>query len=426
MYKRIVVCFLMISIICTLLTGCYDSIEVDNQIYPILIGIDRGINNKIFVTIQYPTYGNGRDVSQNSQGGSFHGNINSVEAPGIIEACELLNMEVSRRVTMQHVKAFVFSQDIAEQGIGEYIASIQRYREIRSTVNIIITKGRAEDFIKSNKSTIGPSISKMTELMLSQSQNNSYFSQGRFFEFYKNTLSSYEQPIATYAGVNNFNQVQDRETGKNDSSMIPGKGFKPGDVPIKSTYGRQLAGTALFDGDKMVGYLDTYETRYYLMATGKFKSGIITIDDPQSSQHPISIYAVLNRKPIVKAEFENGRPVITVNLKIDADVESIQSRINYEKIGIMESLNEYVKQFILAGITNTIRKTQVKYNTDVFGFGHEVSKKFNTIQEWENYGWLKHYKEAKINVKLDFNIRKMGTKINSKDFWNSKGRTITD
>ncbi|WP_446898573.1 Ger(x)C family spore germination protein [Clostridium sp. LBM24168] len=421
MYKKISILILFIFIASAVLTGCYDSSEVDNQIYPILIGVDKGINNKIFLTIQYPTYSS----SQENNGGvqaSKGGNINSVEAPSIIEACQLLNMEVSRIVTLKHVKAFVFSEEIAEQGIGEYVASIQRYREMRSTVNIIVTRGRAEDFIKSNQPGIGPSISKMTELLLSQSKHTGYFPQGAFFEFYRNVLSTYEQPIAIYAAVNDFHQIQDKASEKGESPLIPGKGYKPGEVPIKSRNGRQIAGTALFYGDKMVGYLDNYETRYYLMVTGDFKSGIVTIDDPEKKDSPIVTYLTLRRKPIIKSVFENGRPVINIDIKIDADIASIHSRINYEKMNRIDSLNNYLQQFILDGIVNTIKKTQIKYNSDAFGFGHAVSKNFKTIQEWEEYNWSHHYKEAQINVNLDLKIRGTGTKIGSKEVWKTKGR----
>lgn len=422
MYRKISIFTVLVFMTAFFLTGCYDSMEIDHKVYPILIGIDGGVNNKLFITFQYPGYGRGVQNAGPSQENS-RGNVSSVEAPSIIEACDLLNTEVSREVTLQHVKAFIFSEDIAEQGIGEYIASIQRYREIRSTVSIIVTRGKAEDFIKVNRSSIGPSISKMMELILSQSRNTSYFPEERFFEFYKNSISTYEQPIAAYAGVNDFHQVQDGGHGKSDSSIVPAKGFKAGDVPIKNTNGRQIAGTAVFDGDKMVGYLDTYETRYYLMVVGKFKSGIITIDDPQKKNHPMVTYVVMNKKPVVKAEFEKGKPVINVNLEIEADIESIHSRINYEKLNVIGDLNNYISQFILDGICNTIKKTQIKYNTDIFGFGHAVSKNFKTIQEWEKYNWLGHYKEAKINVNLDFKIRKMGTKIGSKEIWDSKGRS---
>lgn len=419
MHKKI--CFIILSIFIAgiVLTGCYDSIEIDDQVYPILIGIDKGINNKIIVTVQYPTYRSGENNNNQVQGA---GNINSIEAPSIIEACEMLNTEVSRKITLQHVKAFVFSENVAAMGIGQYISAIKRYREVRSTVNIIVSRGRAEDFIKNNKSVIGPSISKMTELQLSQANRISYFSEGSFFKFYKEMLSTYQQPVAAYASVNDLHNAKNESNQTGMDNLMPGKGFKPGDIPIKSRAGRQLGGTAIFDGDKMVGYLDTYETRYYLMVKGEFKTGIVTIDDPRQSGYPVVIYLKLIKAPKVNTVFKDGKPVINVNIKIEADIEGIQSRINYEKLRNIGDLENKIKQFVLQGMLNTIKKTQTQYNTDIFGFGKSAAKNFKTIQEWEDYNWLKHYKEAKINVNLDLNIKRMGTKLGSADKWGSKGR----
>ncbi|MBV4415671.1 Ger(x)C family spore germination protein [Clostridium tyrobutyricum] len=419
MHKKI--CFVVLSILVMsiVLTGCYDSIEIDDKVYPILIGIDKGISNKIILTIQYPIYHSGDNNGSQETG---KGNINSIEAPSIIEACEMLNAVVSRKITLQHVKAFVFSEDVAVKGIGQYISAIKRYREVRSTVNIIVSRGRAEDFIKNNQSIIGPSVSKMTELQLSQSNRVGYFPEESFFKFYKEMLSTYQQPVAAYASVNELHNIRNESNQTGMDNIMPGKGFKPGDIPIKSKTGRQFGGTAIFDGDKMVGYLDTYETRYYLMVKGKFQSGIVTVDDPKESKYPVIIFLKSTRRPKVNTVFKDGKPIINVNIKMDGDIEAIQSGVSYENLTNIGDLENKIKQFILDGMVNTVRKTQIEYNTDVFGFGHSAAKNFKTIQQWENYNWLKHYKEAKINIELDLEIKRMGTKLNSSDKWSTKGR----
>jgi Spore germination B3/ GerAC like, C-terminal. len=35
--------------------------------------------------------------------------------------------------------------------------------------------------------------------------------------------------------------------------------------------------------------------------------------------------------------------------------------------------------------------------------------KFLTIQEWEKYDWLSHFKDAQVSTEVDFIIRRTGT-----------------
>lgn len=64
--------------------------------------------------------------------------------------------------------------------------------------------------------------------------------------------------------------------------------------------------------------------------------------------------------------------------------------------------------WIEKGVRETIEKTQKEFKSDIFGFGYLFAGSFNTIQEWESYNWFKHYPEAKVNVEVEFNIRRTG------------------
>jgi hypothetical protein len=111
-----------------------------------------------------------------------------------------------------------------------------------------------------------------------------------------------------------------------------------------------------------------------------------------------------------------------VNLKVEADIVSINNKTPYEKLYMIQDLNAQIKDFLSKGINKTIEKTQKEYESDIFGFGYHVVDNFKTIQEWEDYNWLSHYKDAKINVNLTVNVRRMGAGFYTSDIWNSRGR----
>lgn len=403
-------------------TGCLDSSETDDNIYAIVVGIDKGAYNKVIVTVQYPTYRNRGDSSSGtSQNSSVGVNVHSIEAPSVLEGINLLNMVISRRISLKHTKLLVISEKIARQGLGKYIAAFSRYREPRRSKAVIITKGNAVDFIKENKANIGTSITKTIELMQTQSKTTGFFPDVRFHEFYQKIITSYGQGIATYAGVNNFNKLL--LNGDNPKSItILNPNYSPGSLPrIGATKG-EFVGTAVFNGDKMVGSLNPWETRYLLFLTGKFKRGMFVIYDKFSPDNIIAFELKLARKPKIKGKFENKKPVIDIDLYLEGDIAGIQSRIDYAHLKLIQSLNSQIQNYLQEDIMKTIVKTQKDFKSDVFEFGTKFVGYFPTIKEWEAYNWLNHYEDAKINLNVKVDMRRTGVRTKTAPFFSTEGK----
>lgn len=422
MFKRIG-CIIISIILLITSTGCGDSSETDDNIYAITVGIDKGSYNKVIITIQYPTYksgGPGGGVSQGGGGGDA--NVHSIEAPGVLEGINLLNMAISRRVSLKHIKMLVISEKIAREGVAQYIAPFSRYREPRRAMAVVITNGNAVDFIKENKSNIGTSITKSIELMETQSHTTGFFPDTKFYEFYEGIFNNYGQGIATYAGVNNFNRLILNGTEQN-SPVIINPDYSPGNLPRIGVAKREFVGTAVFNGDKMVGSLNPWETQYLLLITGKFDRGIFGVYDRLENESKIVSFELkLARKPKIKCKFENNKPVINIDLYLEGEIAGIQSRVNYADLNLIENLNSQIENYLEKDIRKTIEKTQKKYKSDVFAFGEEFAGYFPTIQQWEKYNWLKHYEEAKINLSVKVDIRRTGIRTRTSHIFSNQGK----
>lgn len=422
MFKRIG-CIIISIILLITSTGCGDSSETDDNIYAITVGIDKGSYNKVIITIQYPTYKSGGPGGGASQGGGGgDANVHSIEAPGVLEGINLLNMAISRRVSLKHIKMLVISEKIAREGVAQYIAPFSRYREPRRAMAVVITNGNAVDFIKENKSNIGTSITKSIELMETQSHTTGFFPDTKFYEFYEGIFNNYGQGIATYAGVNNFNRLILNGTEQN-SPVIINPDYSPGNLPRIGVAKREFVGTAVFNGDKMVGSLNPWETRYLLLITGKFDRGIFGVYDRLENESKIVSFELkLARKPKIKCKFENNKPVINIDLYLEGEIAGIQSRVNYADLNLIENLNSQIENYLEKDIRKTIEKTQKKYKSDVFAFGEEFAGYFPTIQQWEKYNWLKHYEEAKINLSVKVDIRRTGIRTRTSHIFSNQGK----
>jgi spore germination protein KC len=422
---------LIILIFPYIISGCTsDSNEIDDQVYALQIGVDKGVENKVRLTIQYATYkgggqqggvagggGGGEEKSSGQVDGTV---VTTIEASSILDGINMLNASATRQISLVHTKAFIFSEELAYEGLAPYMETISRFRETRRISTVGVCRGKAEDYIKESKALVGENVSKAIELALSQSQKTGLFPRAYFTNFYRDMISPYSQAYALYVGLNEYKNLKKDSDGEADTPLKTEEKYLPGEIPRRGDIKQEFIGTAVFDGDKMVGSLDSQETRYFMMVTGKFRQGVISIEDKNKPGMAIPFELRPGRNPKIKARFERGKPVIYVNLNLEADIGAIQSRIQYESLGNINELNKMIKENIENGVKKTIEKTQKQMGSDVFGFGYYIADKFWTINELEKYNWLKHYKDARFNVQVEAHIRRTGLVTGSSPIRGSK------
>jgi spore germination protein KC len=411
MHKRFAVLILSSILTAFILTGCFDAREIDDEVYAVSIGVDKGKRERLRLTIQYPTY-KGPGGVESSGGSSDQDNkkaqsdsiVHTIEAPTMLEAIDMLSTTISRRVSLIHAKWVIFSEEFAREGIEGYIAGLERFKETRPSMSIVVVRGTAEEFITENQSSIGGSLSKSIELLLSQSKFTGFFPMVKFMDFHKAMISTYRCPIALYGGLNRFEYDTDPSADKRGR-----KGLLPGEVFRSGTIKRELAGMAVFHGGKMIGYLDAYETAAYLLIIGKYRSGLMSIPDKYSPEHNIIFDIHKSRSPRVKAYFRDGIPVIDLALNLEAEIYAIQSETKYEQPDLSLDLENQISEYLLTSIRHTLEKTQKELKADIFGFGAHVAGNFFTIEEWEAYDWLKKFPDAVINPSVTVKVRRTGS-----------------
>ncbi len=132
------------------LSGCNGSKETDDVLYVIGIGIDKADNRMIKVTFQFAiprALGAG-----GSSGGSDSKETSAIitfTAPSIAEAYNQANVILSRIPNFSHARMFIVGTELAKDGVGDVMASLNRYRQFRGSMYLLTVKdGTAEDFMK--------------------------------------------------------------------------------------------------------------------------------------------------------------------------------------------------------------------------------------------------------------------------------------
>jgi Ger(x)C family germination protein len=324
----------------------------------------------------------------------------------------MLDTAVPRELNIKHMQAIVISEEVAKDGIlGEFMAPLNRFSQIRKTSHVFIAKGKAINFIKENKASIGTSIAKDIKIMVDESLNTGFFPYVDFEEFYRALKSLGHEAIAPLAAVNDFNSfVEEGKAWGNDFKT--GGEYSAGKLPRIGRSKIELWGPALFKGDKLVKELNGDETRFLLMAKGKFKRGSFTVQDPKNPDLIVAMDVTEEKSPDVTVKLKNLKPIIKVKVNLDGDLLAVQSMVNYEDPELKKLLEDTFKQKLKKGIEKLITECK-ELNIDVFSFGDYAARCFLTINEWEEYKWKNHFKDADVTVDVEFTIRRTGKQLKS-------------
>ncbi|KNY28827.1 Ger(x)C family spore germination protein [Pseudobacteroides cellulosolvens] len=424
--RRIIILFISIIVFITTaaaLTSCYDAREISDLSYVTAVGVDRGVSDKWRLTMQLRSMsgeGNGSESGGGGGAGKSKYTTMTIEAPAFISAVELANTSLPRKVTFIHTRLLVFSEDFAKSGLlGEFIAPIVRFREFRRSMNIVVSKEPAEEFINNLKPTIGNTVVRDIEELLKQTEETGYLPSVTLYELYNGLKSAYRQPIAIAGAVNKGENFSEKGELWGNKFNISGD-YYAGDVVKKGGNNIELLGCIVSDGDKMVGKLTGYETRMMMIVRGIFQKGTLVLRDPKK---PELVFGALLKEvshPKIKVGFEGEKPLIDLKINMHGDITAIQSRVNYESPEMLPILEKEVEKSLEEGIRRTIDKCKA-LDSDVFFFGTYAVRHFGTIEEWEKYNWNKHFKDAQVNVDVKFKIRRTGTQIMSAPIISKEG-----
>lgn len=158
--KKQLIVLLIILFLSSLLTGCWDRREINELTFVVLAGVDREENGDIKLTIEIPTAATLQGMVGGGAGGGGGGGAESpviiVESTGrtIFDAIRNAATFTTPPLFWAHLRAIIFSEEVAQDGIAKYMDFFARDSELRGTVWVLVAQGKAGDVVKNrNKYT---------------------------------------------------------------------------------------------------------------------------------------------------------------------------------------------------------------------------------------------------------------------------------
>ncbi len=446
---RNIAMLLLPCLLCGVFSGCQPYREPDEEVVTLMIGYDKGETERFKITMKFLIEAEKGGKSSAQGESDSQGNPNDVftmDTESIVSMVDELNTVIAKHISLVHTKVIVISEELARENVEDIITPINHYTGTKSNMAVIICKDSAQEYIESEGTKLYTSLPMKLEMLMQRQRGTSAYDVLTVSNFYNTIRSKYGSALALYSGVSEKKKKEKEEAksgsgssgeadsaggkkstmgmGKENQSANPGaetkqpekkeedintakktfrEGFLPGEMPIKGSFEIELAGMAVFHGVKMVGELNTRETASYSILNSSLYDASYSVKDLYDEKCIVAFNADSRGKTKVKTWFDqNGVPNIHIISGLRLKTLMVQNtEVNYSLPEESKKLLAHAKDAVEKDMMALIEKTQKELNVDVLQLGRHVSKHFLTIQEWEQYNWPEHYKDAIITVDCD-------------------------
>ncbi|OAS14922.1 Ger(x)C family spore germination C-terminal domain-containing protein [Paenibacillus oryzisoli] len=169
-------------------------------------------------------------------------------------------------------------------------------------------------------------------------------------------------------------------------------------------------GLAVFNKDKLIGWLDEQDSKGFNYIVGNVKRTIGIIPCPQGGNMS---FEVLQTKSNMKGLVENGKPHIDIKLLVEQNIAEVKCQIDLTKIQTIDELQKISSEKLKEILDHAIHEVQTTYKSDIFGFGEAIHR--DDPKAWRKIkkDWNVLFPELTVHVEVDARIRLTGTISNS-------------
>lgn len=374
MRKRVFFLIIVYIACIIILTGCWDYREVNNLSIVAGVAIDKSDDGKYKITTEIvDMHEGGKDVKIKSKRLESYGDT-------FFDAIRNVLKINSEKLYWGHTEIVIISQDVAKQGIYEILDFLNRDAEPRLSIDLLVSKQKTAEEILDSESITTEIRSFEISRMLDQQRILAKAPKVQIYEFINSLSNEGISPIIPTIGI-----VENE--GKNTS---------------------ELSGTAIFEQDKIVGFLDEDETRTLMYIMDKIKGGILNIKQrPETAGKNVSLL-ISENKTKIKPINSNNNIFINIELETETALGEVGSRDNINTEDKISTLEKEAEELLTTNIINLIEKVQKDFEIDIFGFGKTIKEDMPDL--WKKIGpdWNNSFKKVKVNVNTSVDIQNTG------------------
>lgn len=360
-------------------TGCWNYIGLNEMTVVAGIAIDKIDDEYI---LNFEIY----NLQETTTGDPIESELVETSGENIFDAVRNAKKRVSNKLYFSDAKIIIVSEKIAkEEGVESILDWFFRDPEIRETLGLVVSQEEtASELLKVNGLTNNIVSSEIQNIVRKDQLVTSTTESNELYKIY-NILNE-EGESLTLPAIHLTNNDEDKVC--------------------------EVNGVAVFKEDRLVDYLSSEETKYYLLAKGLLKGGIINIsaelgdDNTEKQNIALEVKTSSSSQEYTSVEEDNLALKVSTNTSVTlGEFKDKNKKLSDDDI---VSLEKQSSNIVKQNIEKVIKKIQIKYNSDILGYGKILYQKYPKKWEKVKEQISDNFNEIKISVESEVKILNTG------------------
>lgn len=300
-----------------------------------------------------------------------------------------------RMLYLAHIRVLVIGEALARRGVSDVLDFTSRNHELRTDFFLLVAK-------ESRASKILEIITPFEHIPANSLYSSILVSHKKWAATGKVTLQQFITELERGGSNPVMSGVQlngDRQNGGSVNNVDT--------ISPKTMI--EHAGIAVFKKDKLVGWLDEPGSKTVNYVLDEVDS---TVSNEHSPGGGLAGFIITRSDSNLDVRLDaQGKPEFTVRLNIEANLTTIQGKLNLNNPASIEDIQRNLEQDYDLSLTQNIREVQQKYGADIFGFGEALHRKYPRL--WRTYreNWEDSFRTVKVKVRSKIVIQRIGSII---------------
>ena len=374
--RKTALVFLALSVLALLISGCWDSTEVNDLAVITTVGLDLAedrqleLSVKIYLTSPAASQQSGGGMSEPGGGDSGKSVVRWAKGVNMADAASKLQKLITRKVFWGQAEAFIFGERLAREGLTEPMDYLIRHPTPRERANVFVSESTAKEVL-----LLDPPIER-------------------------SVADALREMAKSQTGLNiTMKELAQMMAGKSKAAVIPIVKIQPKQENQEPFVFVQ--GTAILKNGKMVGLMDDDVTRGVMWLRNEVKRATVTVT-PKNTQGYVSVQMLRSRTRLIP-QIQGDDWSITVRIEALDEIIQNTTDLDLSVPKHLEQLEKALGDDINHRMNMALAQAQKKMKADIFQFADEFYRKYP--KEWgkNKDRWDEIF--PNVDVRLETNVK---------------------
>lgn len=377
------------------LTGCWDSVELNRRAIVSGVAIDRGTTEATKYVLSFQVIVSEEIAGENNRGISPVA-LYTGKGRTMFEALANASRQTARFLSLGHVRVLIISEEFAREGIKDMLDVLERESDTRLTSLMFVSHGGPAKEILSTMTVFSKiPANDLVEKLDTTSKQFGYNFRIEVDDVIRGIQYRGGGPVIN--GVQITGSKEAADSNDNLKTIIPGAVLRVTEL-------------AAFKDDKLKGWLEGDAAVGTVLLHNKMKEFPILVKDQKGSYISFSVYQSQVKINVEAKDPEH--PVFTIKIKQQAGIKEAPSTMNLTSPAVLKDLSDLLTGETRRKIEEAVTAAR-ELKSDYLGFGQAMERK--NPQGWKKVKdhWDDVFTRSEIKIDADAIIRHTDMRSNS-------------